>query len=169
LYILNIGYFEIQNIGGINNMENEIKREMHLIGGLFRKLFDKFNRMENKKYLYKDIKDLTLAEINTILVIGPDDMKSMSQIANSLGVSFGTPTVTIDRLINKGYVDRIRDEEDRRQVFVRLSEEGRKVFGIVMDLKEKVMEKVLGILDADERKILITVFSKLNNKFDEAF
>lgn len=87
--------------------------EVYLAGELFRQLYSKFNRIENKKHLYKGIKELTIIEINTIIVIGCNDIISMSMIAKTLGVSFGTPTVTIDRLISKGYVERIRDDEDR--------------------------------------------------------
>lgn len=125
--------------------------------------------MENKKYLYKGINELTLIEIDTILVIGRDSMRSMSEIANKLGVSSGTPTVTIDRLINKGFVIRIRDLEDRRQVFVKLSEKGTEVFNDIMALKNKVTERIFGILTPEERKTAIDVLSKLNNSFDKVF
>ena len=125
--------------------------------------------MENKKYLYKGINELTLIEIDTILVIGRDSMKSMSEIANKLGVSSGTPTVTIDRLINKGFVLRIRDLEDRRQVFVKLSERGTELFNDIITLKNKVTERIFGILNPEERKTAIEILSKLNNSFDKVF
>jgi DNA-binding MarR family transcriptional regulator len=150
-------------------MENKITSETYLAGELFRELFNKYNKMQNKKHLYKDMKELTLIEINTIIVIGQEKMKSMSEIANTLGVSFGTPTVTIDRLIGKGYVERIRDEEDRRQVFVKLSEKGISVYSSIVQLKNRVTETIFGILTQEERIALISIFSKLNNQFDELF
>ncbi|MDP4092084.1 MAG: MarR family transcriptional regulator [Bacillota bacterium] len=143
--------------------------DIYLAGDLLRQLFDKYNRLENKKYLYKDLKDLTLIEINTIIVIGCEGLKSMSQIANELGVTFGTPTVTIDRLITKNLVERIRDEGDRRQVFVKLSEDGKKIYNAVSELKKKVTEKVFEVLSDDEKILLIGVLSKLNNKFNDLF
>lgn len=149
-------------------MGENISKEVYLIGELFKQLFDKYNKMENKKYLYKDLKELTIIEINTILVIGyNEEVKSMSQIAKALGVSFGTPTVTIDRLISKGYVERIRDEEDRRQVFVDLSSKGREVYDTIVRLKDEITRRVFGILDEKERDALISILSKVNNKFDE--
>lgn len=96
-------------------------------------------------------------------------MKSMSEIASALGVSSGTPTVTIDRLIVKGFVERIRDEGDRRQVFVKLSESGLKIYQAVVELKNNITERIFGILEQDERKSLIEILSKINNKVDELF
>lgn len=149
-------------------MGDNIQKEVNLIGELFKQLFDKYNKMENKKYLYKDMKELTIIEINTIIVIGHNqEIKSMSQIAKALGVSFGTPTVTIDRLISKGYVERTRDEEDRRQVFVDLSDKGREVYESIIKLKNEVTGRVFGILDEEERESLISILSKVNNRFDE--
>ena len=132
-------------------------------------MLEKFNKIQNKKHLYKGMEDLTVIEIDTIIVIGREEMKSMSTIAKKLGVSFGTPTVTIDRLIDKGYVKRIRDEEDRRQVFIKLSDKGTQVYDAIIELKNKLTERVFGILKEEERKMLIDVVSRLNGKFDEIF
>lgn len=144
-------------------------KNIKLANELFRELYSKILKLENKKYLYKDLEDLTVIEINTILVIGPDDKKSMSEIANKLGVTSGTPTVTIDRLINKGYVERIRDLEDRRQVFVKLSSKGIKIFEEVVELKTRVGHKVFGVLSDSEIETLIEAMSKINNMFEDLF
>ena len=98
-----------------------------IISQLFNKMYEQYSRVENKKFFYKEIKDLTVIEINTILVIGMGDrVKKMSEIAHTLGVTYGTPTVTVDRLIKKGLVERARDDKDRRQVFVSLSPNNRR-------------------------------------------
>lgn len=110
-------------------MNPETENSLLIVDELFRKLFDKYNKLESKKFFSKRLDDLTVIEINTIVVIGHgEEDKKMSEIANTLGVTFGTPTVTVDRLIKKGYVIRRRDNEDRRRVFISLSETGKDVF-----------------------------------------
>lgn len=150
-------------------MEKQLSREVLLVGEMFIELINKYNIIESKKHIYKNVEDLTIIEINTILAIGYDTMKSMSQIANHLGVTFGTPTVTIDRLIKKGFVQRIRSEEDRRQVFIKLSEKGQKIYNTIDKIKNEVIEKIFGVLSSEERELLIAMVSKLNNKLDEVF
>ncbi len=151
-------------------MNSHNGNELLLVDQLFRKLFDKYYKLESKKFFSKNLEDLTVIEINTILVIGHgSENKKMSEIANTLGVTFGTPTVTIDRLIKKGYVIRQRDEEDRRQVFISLSETGVSVFESIVQLRNKIAEKIFGILDPSERKALIDILSNLNSHFDNVF
>ncbi len=151
-------------------MDSQPVNELLLVDQLFRKLFDKYYKLESKKFFSKSLEDLTVIEINTILVIGHgSENKKMSEIANTLGVTFGTPTVTIDRLIRKGYVIRQRDEEDRRQVFISLSETGVSVFEAIVQLRNKLAEKIFGILDIEERKSLIKILSTLNSHFDDIF
>ncbi len=151
-------------------MNSQNGNELLIVDQLFRKLFDKYYKLESKKFFSKSLEDLTVIEINTILVIGHgSENKKMSEIANTLGVTFGTPTVTIDRLIKKGYVIRQRDEEDRRQVFISLSETGVSVFESIVQLRNKIAEKIFGILDPSERKALIDILSNLNSHFDNVF
>jgi DNA-binding MarR family transcriptional regulator len=146
---------------------NELNEELVLLGESFAELYDKYSKMTSKKFLYKEIKDLTIIEINTILVIGKGDKtKRMSEIADILGVTYGTPTVTIDRLIKKGYVERFRDEEDRRQVFIKLSPLGQETFNAVRGLKNKISERIFGILDKEQRSALVNIISTLDKNFD---
>ena len=151
-------------------MNTEQTNELLIVEQLFSKLIEKYNRIESKKYFSEELIDLTVIEIKTLLVIGHGEQnKKMSDIANTLGVTFGTPTVTIDRLIKKGYVTRMRDDLDRRQVFVSLSEKGKEIFASIVVLKNILAEKVFGILSVEERKLLIGVLSTLNSHFDEIF
>ncbi|ACL76307.1 MarR family winged helix-turn-helix transcriptional regulator [Ruminiclostridium cellulolyticum] len=151
-------------------MNSETENSLFIVDELFRKLFNKYNKLESKKFFSKTLDDLTVIEINTILVIGHgEEDKKMSEIANTLGVTFGTPTVTVDRLIKKGYVIRRRDNEDRRQVFISLSKTGKDVFESIIMIRNILAEKIYGILSEDERKVLINILSSLNSNFDEIF
>ncbi len=151
-------------------MNSETENSLLIVDELFRKLFDKYNKLESKKFFSKSLDDLTVIEINTIVVIGRgEEDKKMSEIANTLGVTFGTPTVTVDRLIKKGYVIRRRDKEDRRQVFISLSETGKDVFESIIIIRNILAEKIYGILSEDERKALINILSSLDSHFDDIF
>lgn len=152
-------------------MQERENRDLKEVGSLFLQLYERYNRLESKRFFYKDLlEELTMIEINTIVVIGRDgNRKKMSEIANLLGVSAGTPTVTVDRLIKKGYVVRDRDEEDRRQVIVKLSEQGLEAFNQIVALKNTLMEKLFDVMDEGQLKALISMLDVLNDKFDQVF
>ena len=52
----------------------------------------------------------------------------MSSIAKELSVTVGTLTIAMNSLVKKGYVKRERGEEDRRVVYISLSDKGKKAF-----------------------------------------
>lgn len=51
----------------------------------------------------------------------------MRELARKMGGSFSNVTVLIDWLVERELVDRLAEPQDRRVVFVRVSEEGRRL------------------------------------------
>ena len=149
-----------------DDYQNQSQSIQHA-GDLIRELYVKLSRIESKKKLFHEFDDLTIIEIETLLVLHPYEMKSMSHIAESLGVTLGTPTITMNRLVAKGYVERIRDLEDRRQVFVKLSPSGIAVFEKLKALKQQLSEKLLSVLSLDELKVLINTLSNININLED--
>ncbi len=149
-----------------------MKESTQLAGDLFIKLYERYNRFENRKFLCEAIETLTIIEVKTIIVIGRGSEKGlikMSEIAQQLGVTSGTPTVTIDRLIKKGYVDRIRDEADRRQVFVKLTTKGMESYEEIVRMKNIILEKIFGMIDETQLEALITILAKIDRDFESVF
>ena len=92
-----------------------------------------YNKMENlldqfyKTYykieeinLNQVIKCLTTTEIHVIEAIGQDKI-TMNELAEKLGITMGTASIVINKLNEKQFIERIRSDEDRRKVFVKLS------------------------------------------------
>ena len=73
-------------------------------------------------------RDLTIKEMHAIDAITMYNHQTVSQVAQKLHVSPGTMTATADRLVKKGYVERYRDEEDRRVIRLGLTHKGRVLF-----------------------------------------
>ena len=75
---------------------------------------------------------------------------TMSHLADLLGVSYSNATGVVDRIEERGLVERVRDNVDRRVVIVRLTDQGRDRLNDVQLLKEDLLQKVLQHLDTDE-------------------
>ncbi len=71
----------------------------------------------------------------------------MSRLADLLDVSLSNATGLIDRMEERGLVERVRVPEDRRIVLVRASSEGDRVRGEIEALKHDRIRSVLGRLD----------------------
>lgn len=74
----------------------------------------------------------------------------MSRLADMIDVSVSNATGLIDRMEERGYLDRIRVPDDRRVVLVRLSDAGRKLLDDIEMLRTEMLRTVLDRLDPDQ-------------------
>jgi DNA-binding MarR family transcriptional regulator len=75
---------------------------------------------------------------------------SMSRIAEHLDVSLSNATGLIDRMAERGLVERVRVPDDRRVVLVRLSETGQSQLDAQENLRRDLLQKILARLDASQ-------------------
>jgi DNA-binding MarR family transcriptional regulator len=71
----------------------------------------------------------------------------MSRLADMLDVSLSNASGLIDRLEERGLVERIRVTDDRRVVIVRATDAGRRTIVEVEVLKDEMLQRILDRLD----------------------
>ena len=90
--------------------------------------------------------DLTLPQVKVLMVVGGAGGTRgarMSEVGHALGASASTATGIVDRLAERGLVERERDERDRRVVLVRLTTEGRGTLEQIAALTNRRMRELL--------------------------
>ena len=130
------------------------------------KLFRDIMDIEQKAIITQEFKDITNNDMHVIEAIGIEAPKNMSSIARELSVTVGTLTIAMNSLVKKGYVERTRGLEDRRVVYISISEKGRKAYGHHAQFHKEMINSVTSELTKDELETLITALSKLRNWFD---
>ncbi len=98
--------------------------------------------------------ELTMTQWRTLVLLsrGP---RRMSEIAAYLGSSLSSATSMIDRLVNKQLVERTHDPADRRIVSCRLTALGQEEVDQFWRLGRKKIERVAGILTAEELEAVV--------------
>lgn len=104
---------------------------------------------------------LTTKETHTISLIAKLDAPRMSELARRGHVTLGTMTVMVDKLVKKGHVKRIRDDDDRRVVRVSLTASGRKADRAHEKLHKDVIDSILGVLTESEQRQLARLIKKI--------
>ena len=66
-----------------------------------------------------------MAQLHIMYTLQRHGEMTMSQLADVLNVSFSNATGLIDRIEERGFIERIRVPEDRRIVVVRVTDRGR--------------------------------------------
>ena len=69
--------------------------------------------------------DMSTPQFKAMLLISEDREIRMRELARRLGGSFSNATVLVDRLVDRGLVERMAEPKDRRVVLVRATGEGR--------------------------------------------
>jgi len=130
---------------------------------LFRDIMD----IEEKAIITPEFKDLTNNDMHVIDAIGMGAPKNMTSIARELSVTVGTLTIAMNSLVKKGYVIRERGQEDRRIVYISLSEKGRDAFNHHAEFHREMIEGIKETLDEEEMQVLARALTKLDGWFRE--
>jgi len=89
-----------------------------------------------------------------------------SQIAKQINLSAATVTNILDRLENKGLINRVRSSEDKRRVSLFLSEKGRNsLIDAPQPLQEHFIQNFCGLADW-EQSLLLSSMQRIANMMD---
>lgn len=131
-------------------------------------LVDTFNEIltiEQTALKSGKLNDLSVTEIHTIEAIGMYRARTMSEVAADLGITVGTLTTAINNLVKKGYVERQRDEKDRRVVKIILTRAGKLAYRVHEKFHSDMIKATIEGLSEDEEQVLARALGKLNDFF----
>lgn len=106
--------------------------------------------------------ELTVSETHAIEALGKYGKINMRTLAQKLGVTTGTTTVTVDRLEKSDYAKRETTKEDRRVNLISLTEKGKKVFEEHHNYHECLTEQLICSLSQDETEQFFNILKKIN-------
>jgi DNA-binding MarR family transcriptional regulator len=91
---------------------------------------------------------------------------TITQLSNGLKVTQGVVSRMVDRLEEKGLVERSRDQEDRRVVTVRLSSDGRAFALNMIDYHLDSLRKTLQKIPARDRETFLRVLKDIDREME---
>ena len=130
-------------------------------------LFRDVNDIEQKAIITSEFCDITNNDMHVIEAIGIGAPKNMSAIARELSVTVGTLTIAMNSLVKKGYVVRARGKEDRRIVYISLSDKGRRAYEHHAEFHRQMIDSIKEELTPQDLDILYQALTKLNRWFRE--
>jgi DNA-binding MarR family transcriptional regulator len=110
--------------------------------------------------------DLSVAELRILRVLREQGSSPMNRFAAETMLSQPSITGLVDKLEERGLVERVRSREDRREVLIAITEKGNQTYSKGMDLHRQFVEKALSALEDDEAKSLVSLLKKLADASD---
>ena len=90
---------------------------------------------------------MSSAHFHLLSMLDRHGQMAMGRIADVLDVSLSNASGLIDRLAERGLVERVRVPDDRRVVLVELTPDGRRTLAETEVLKAEMLTRVIGALD----------------------
>ncbi len=104
---------------------------------------------------------LSMAQLNILYTLQRCGEMPMSRLAEMLNVSLSNATGLIDRIEERGLIERTRVPEDRRIVLIRVTAAGERMLGDIDALSDDLIRTVLGRLDVAELAAVALAFGSL--------
>ena len=114
----------------------------------------------NKEY------QVSAPQLNCLMTLFKNGPLPPSKIARHILVESSTVTGIIDRLEQKGYVKRTRSSEDRRKIFIELTDSGRMLSACAPPPIQLKLHDGLKKLDHQELEKILEVLSTLTGMMD---
>ncbi|PJC87322.1 MarR family transcriptional regulator [Vibrio sp. HA2012] len=107
----------------------------------------------------------SLAQIHTIEVLGSHGSLRMKELAEKLGITTGTLTVQIEKLVKAGLIERCPHPTDRRAIVVALTNEGLAIYQQHNLLHLDLIKDLTRNISREQEDILIDCLEKMIREF----
>ncbi len=120
--------------------------------------------------LKNTLPDLSVNEMHLLETIGKThgNGRTVSGIAEELGITQPSVTAAVNKLVKKGYVERWRSEEDGRVVYIYLTKKGNSAYALHSYFHENMVRSVVRELTEEEKAHLLKGMVRLNAFFQQA-
>ncbi|KOO03188.1 MULTISPECIES: MarR family winged helix-turn-helix transcriptional regulator [Vibrio] len=107
----------------------------------------------------------SLAQVHTIEVLGVHGALRMKELAEKLGITTGTLTVQIEKLVAANLIERQAHPDDRRAIVVTLTQEGQAIHRQHNQLHLDLVKDLTRNIDSEQESVLLACLEKMNREF----
>ncbi|MDD3652680.1 MAG: MarR family transcriptional regulator [Desulfotomaculaceae bacterium] len=129
--------------------------------------FRRLARRLHAEFAQNMVGGITMSQFIVLKILKTKGKVTVSEVADELYVSLSSVTALADRLYKVGFVQRLRDEQDRRLVWLKLTEEGENIVLLCQEARRQVIEKYFSCLSEEDIKQLIKLCEKVNDNLKQ--
>jgi DNA-binding MarR family transcriptional regulator len=105
--------------------------------------------------------DLRAVEFSILVLVASNGELNQKQLCGALEVSAPNMAVTLDRMVERGWVARVRGTRDRRAMHIHLTDAGQALVQRAEKIASTMENPVLRMLSPAERALLIELLMKV--------
>jgi DNA-binding MarR family transcriptional regulator len=105
--------------------------------------------------------DLKIVEFSILMLVAQNPQVNQKQLGQALDISAPNMAVTLDRMVERGWVERVRSMKDRRAQNIHLTAAGAQLVQRAEKIAATMEAPSLAMLSAAERALLIELLHKV--------
>ena len=142
-------FFEVNMISNNNKFFSEMNQLMRMLTVLDR----------NELVCY----GVTVSQCYTIKALFTKKRLTMNELSSELGLAVSTLTRIIDILVRDEIVIRERSADDRRKIYIKLTEKGKDLAIKLRECSENYMMEILEYIPVEKRTVIVDSLEMINN------
>ncbi|MCL6625642.1 MAG: MarR family transcriptional regulator [Alicyclobacillus shizuokensis] len=135
-----------------------------------RQFEDIMSRFQQIAHVQSQVKKfgLTTSEMFILRYLDACGRAKASDLARVVGLSPGAITQVCDELVKSGFVDRTRSEEDRRVVYIAITNQGKQKFEHIRSVRIQKWRSILEQLGPDDAATLLRILQRVVDLIGDA-
>jgi DNA-binding MarR family transcriptional regulator len=105
--------------------------------------------------------DLKVVEFSILMLVAQNAQVNQKQLGEALDISAPNLAVTLDRMVERGWVERVRSTRDRRAQHIHLTSAGSALVQRAEKIAATMEAPALAMLSPAERALLIELLAKV--------
>ena len=137
----------------INSVNDNRSHYEMVLNDFFVDTFNNILQAEEKSLLSGLDNNLSITEfhvIEKVYIKQKENQNSMKEIASSLNITQGSLTVSLNVLEKKGYVQKVKDNADKRITLVFLTEKGKGINQKHIEFHKKMIDAIIKDMNVNE-------------------
>ena len=130
------------------------------IGLLARTIVEFYEKISSWELAVVKESGLTPAQMHTVEIVGHAEKIRMKELAEKMGITTGTLTVSIDKLEKQNLLERVPHHSDRRSYLIVLTNRGKNLFEEHHKLHVHMTRELVNGLTAEEQAMFETILKK---------
>jgi len=136
--------------------------EFHKAEALANLTFNLLARCQEKENRLAEAHNLLEAEFKCFRIMSSEESLNNKDIAKRMKLSPGRVTRIMDGLVEKGYMEREIDKDDRRNMIITLSRKGKILAHKINGAYVKIHQDILQDIDTSQHRALIIAMEHLH-------
>lgn len=130
--------------------------------------FRQVRRQITSEWNKHNVHGLGMTHGKMLIILSESGPLNASALAEQLSITSGGVTGIADRLIDLGFIERKRGEQDRRVVMLGITDEGRKVIEQIATVRNTIMLMLFDGMSEDMMEQSLELFQLMNKNMERS-